>query len=181
MATSENNCIENYSLPRGPQGDPGPTGQTGATGGVGPPGPVGNTGPSGTNKLDISIQEKDFPYKRIQANTSSDIAYFIFPGATAFPNGVSSIKIMGSYLINSGAGDLDLEVSEVLASGTVNVIGTASITATSGLTGSHVITVQTGSFSSFPASESVMKIRGTATAKPDNTTGEARIYAFELR
>ena len=178
MATSENQCTENYSLPRGPQGDPGATGPTGPQGQVGPPGPVGNTGPSGANKLDISIQSRNFPYKRITANTSSDVAYFIFPGTTAFPNGVSSVKVMGSYLISQGTGSFDVEISEITNTGTVNVIATASVPAT---LNTHSIAIASGAFSSFPSSESVMRISGTATTSSPNATGEARIYAFELR
>ena len=178
MATSENNCTENYSLPRGPQGDPGATGPIGPTGDVGGPGPAGNTGPSGANKLDISIQTRNVPYKRITANSSSDIAYFIFPGTTAFPNGVSSIKIMGSYLISIGTGSLDLEISEITSTGTVNVIGTASISA---VVGTQIISIKSGTFSSFPTTESIIRISGTASVDSPTATGEARVYAFELR
>ena len=56
MATSENHCIDNYSLPRGPAGPQGIQGVQGPTGPIGEDGLPGPQGSQGGNKLDINIQ-----------------------------------------------------------------------------------------------------------------------------
>ena len=83
MATSENNCTDNFSLPRGPLGPKGPRGPSGTIGPIGTVGPQGITGPAGENKIDINIQSGGRPYGNVtsydNSNRWTQLAYVNFP------------------------------------------------------------------------------------------------------
>lgn len=184
MATSENNCTENYSLPRGPRGRQGSKGPVGPTGFTGASGPLGPVGPAGANKIDINVQEGNTPYTELLiVDTEKTVGYFIFPGTGVFGN-VSDFKAMVSYysntLSNTGA-MLIISLYKVSSLGNLTLIGEASHNADIGLI--HIPKIITASSFSgaFPITETVLKVTAEIQGDNDVSIQRARIYAFEMR
>src|SRR3990167_4713010 len=105
---SESSCVDNFTIPQGPQGPRGATGIQGSTGPKGDTGIQGNVGPSGGNKIDIHLREGNTPYVNITSLTESGeqaLCYFIFPGTSTFtPNsfkvGISSHTALGTVILS---------------------------------------------------------------------------------
>jgi len=178
MATSENNCTENYSLPQGPQGPIGETGATGPAGPTGPTGPAGPQGPSGASKIDINIQQGDNPYTNVDATGSTQVmAYFIFPGTSVFA--ASTFKVLGSILSPSGDMEVAVRLYQIEATGNEILAGTATLTGQTG--NSHEFKIGVDSSLTLPSAEGMMKITAAVDTTPITGSREARIYAAELR
>ena len=182
MATSENNCTENYSLPRGPDGPTGNTGPTGPAGPTGPTGPAGIQGPSGASKIDINLQEGNNPYTTVPIGTGEiNIGYFVFPGTATFGT-PSYFRVLSSlYVTNSVTTSMSVRVYEIPSSGSPALIGTASILPTIGSTHTIKVTTVTAMSGSFPAAESVLKVTASVDVLSGQSNADARVYAFELR
>jgi hypothetical protein len=186
MATSENNCIDNYSLPRGPAGPQGPQGIQGPAGPVGLDGLPGPQGKDGSNKIDINIQGNDKPYTDITttASTEIDAAYFIFPGTATFT--ATSFKIITSLLANSATTKIRCTLYQINSTGTTTSAGTVDLTlipvTRAGGNTQHKFMIGTCTQLSLPATEAMMKITVQFLDygySPGNR--EARVYAFEMR
>jgi len=182
MATSENHCTENYSLPRGPIGPAGATGATGPAGPTGPTGPTGPQGPSGASKIDINLQEGNNPYTTIPIGTGEiNLGYFVFPGTGTFGT-PSYFRVLSSlYVTNSVSTSMAIRLYEVPNNGNPLLIGTASVSPVVG--SSHIVkvTTVTSMSGSWPTSESVLKITASVDALSGHSNADARVYAFELR
>jgi|2_EtaG_2_1085320.scaffolds.fasta_scaffold26534_2 hypothetical protein len=183
MATSENNCTENYSLPQGPQGPQGAMGPMGPTGYTGPAGPMGPVGPSGANKIDINVQEGNAPFTELSVGgVEKTVGYFIFPGTGVFGN-VSDFKSMVSYYCTLAVPtSLTIRLYQVSTIGNLTLLGEASQNPDIGSTHIPKI-ISASSFSgTFPITETVIKITaeiGVSGFK--KVIQQARIYAFEMR
>ena len=182
MATSENNCTENYSLPRGPVGPTGATGATGPAGPTGPTGPAGIQGPSGASKIDINLQEGNNPYTTVPIGTGEiTVGYFVFPGTATFGT-PSYFRVLGSlYVTNTVNTSMSVRVYEVPSSGSPALIGTAVILPTVGSTHTVKVATVTSMSGSWPTAESVLKITASVDPLSGHSTADARVYAFELR
>ena len=178
MATSENSCVDNYSIPQGPAGPQGVQGLTGPVGLTGPQGTQGIQGPSGTSKIDINIQDAENPYTDILSTSELDVAYFILP--TSF--GATQFKVITSTLAFNAAVSIKVTLYQVAGSGALTEAGSVTIATTPQTTAFHKFSIDGDSSLTLPATETMMKltvemIQGTPTAG----TQEARIYAFEMR
>ncbi|MAH44656.1 hypothetical protein CMI37_02455 [Candidatus Pacearchaeota archaeon] len=185
MATSENNCIDNYSLPQGPAGPQGTQGLQGPTGPIGLDGAPGPQGRDGKNKIDINIQGNDLPYSEITttASTEVDVAYFIFPGTTTFTP-VTAFKIMTSLLAYSATTTIRCTLYEISTSGATTSAGSVDLELTSPPVplNQHKFMIGTCSQLSLPTSEAMMKVTVQFLNNGYNPGNiEARIYAFEMR
>ena len=185
MATSENHCIDNYSLPQGPAGSQGIQGIQGPAGPIGLDGSAGPQGKDGSNKIDINIQGNDKPYTDITTNehTEVDIAYFIFPGTTTFT--ATAFKIITSLLADKATTKIRCTLYEISSTGVSTSAGTVDLTRISipraGGT-NHKFMIGTCTQLSLPASEAMMRL---TVQFLDNGYSpgirEARAYAFEMR
>jgi len=176
MATSENNCTDNYTLPQGPAGVQGPQGNTGPTGVAGPQGLPGTQGPSGASKIDINIQQGERPYTEIDSTSETAIAYFIFPDPVAYT--LSTFKVLTSIYIKDTS-KLTIKVYEVKSNGSTVEKAKCEIAGPSTGT-SHEFRIGTDLTFSSPSAEAMMKITASLSSYSPGTS-EARVYAAELR
>lgn len=180
MATSENSCIDNYSLPQGPAGPQGIQGNTGPIGLTGPQGQQGVQGAQGEHKIDINIQEGNNPYTDIITTAEEDTAFFIFPGTTTFS--VTSLKVITSAIAFNATVSLTIKLYEVASSGTTTLAGTVITTTPSSTATTHQFGINTISSLTMPANEAMMKLTvQMTTGTPTAGSQEARVYALELK
>jgi len=178
MATSENNCTDNYSLPQGPPGPMGPQGNQGLQGLQGPQGDPGATGASGKSKIDINIQNGNFPYTNILTTSETAVAYFIFPGTATFD--ADTFSIITSVLAYNQAVIYEIYLLE-FSSGTWNSAGAITVHQNSQTSTVHKFKLSTTSSLVLPVTQSMMKIAIDSTTQPIAGKAEIRVYGAELR
>jgi len=181
MATSENNCTDNYSLPQGP---PGPMGLTGADGPQGDKGGIGNPGPigqSGKSKIDINIQNGNEPYSDILTVSATKVAYFIFPGTATFD--ADTFSILTSVLAYNQQVIYEIMLQEFNNSigGGWNTAGGLTITQNSQTNNAHEFKLSSIASLTLPPTQSMMRIVIDSITQPMIGKAEIRVYAAELR
>lgn len=183
MATSENHCTDNFSLPRGPIGPTGLRGPKGEKGDNGPQGPQGPQGPAGENKIDINIQSKGNPYSSVIAFDNQSnwtrLGYTIFPGTSVWTP--SEAKLAYSVTkFGNGIGSGTLRVRSVDPDGTIRDIAEFNVSGSGNI---HYYSIATEVLNNLPSTESILYIEG-ARRYSNNITRyftQLFVYAFELR
>jgi hypothetical protein len=175
MAYSEDSCIDNFSIPQGPQGERGEQGDQGPQGDQGNPGPQGNIGPTGAHKVDIALRTNNKPYAQV---LSSDLTAFTTIGFITLPGTAvmtpTSCRVAYTVVINTTA-ILKLQLITVDATGTETVVGDVEVTESN--TPIPAFKIATMTLSSLPAGEQVFYLR----ASTNNSQATARLYTLEIR
>lgn len=183
MATSEKHCTDNYSLPRGPQGERGVVGSIGPVGAIGPTGGAGAIGPAGENKIDINIQANRKPYTEVTGSrknsTWQQLAYFIFPGTTVFTP--DYLKVAYSMVSQFRQGSSAFRLVYLDSSGAVVVLAEFEVVKPAG-TNTHFYEVSTSALTNLPSAETVLFLEAQLhdDVGTDNIIS-TRAYALELR
>lgn len=178
MATSENNCTDNYSLPQGPPGPMGPNGADGPQGdqgGTGDPGPIGQ---SGKSKIDINIQSGNEPYSNILTVSATKIAYFIFPGKATFD--ADTFSILTSVLAYNQNVVYEILLQEY-SNNIWNTAGGVTIQQNSQTSNAHKFKLSSITSLALPQTQSMMRIVIDSITQPIVGKAEIRVYAAELR
>lgn len=178
MATSENNCTDNYSLPQGPPGPIGLQGNQGPPGPQGLQGPDGLQGPAGKSKIDINIQSGSRPYTELISNSPTPVAYFILPANFT----ASSLNIIMSYVAFNDDFTYEFYLEKFNAIDQIwATVGSSANTVDAATNANHYFRIESLTNLSLPATETMMRIVADPTTTLQLGIHEMRVFAAELR